>query len=517
MQFEANQQQLQFAQNSVDSTILQQQLQYGMQSNMTAEMLLYPPKQQPTQMNRSYNLNFTEKNIQSILTATDAKITGHATPTHDTENLLSAINVDQMGTEVNHNAISDCWTFTLILDAIPASNRITNNGSRLMCSGYFIASEPMSMEQLAQPEPILNPNAICVITHSVYLQKTNEVNNSGAVERVNVSKCGDHVANSTGAFLNGNMYMSTPNDLAVAVQNAGSTGVGLGESALANVIGDSVRMPELLKNPMYQLNNLITTTAGARNDNDVFVSSFINDSASVLDPAENFLDQLTSNLPGHEILRDVVGLDISQPVTLNELDIITKGRLHCKPIPMNTNQWGIKPQEVISQDIIMSSMITNAVSSICNGRQIANVAFQYNSYGGVNANSGLFQIEQVPAPATMSIVTPQVMEWTLKSLEQELKSTLFPVLQAGGGDFDLIVLFDVFGETLVDFHYKDISDQMVGFVETPNRFSSMLNPNLANENTMCHNVGSMSNLIAAVSSADMVNTSFDTSAYGYQN
>lgn len=460
-----------------------------------AVLFVYRPKIVPTQVIRPYVYHFNDQAMTDLVDYADAK-TMHGRAQLDPRTAYSAVTPEAMGTPLNTNTLSTYWTFVLIVDSVSSGMLVATPKHRMIASGYF-TEEPFANIQATTPIP--NQNSCLVFMHVTSLSVAGNIttNGSNVVNSVNMDcdGVGAHIQQHTPVQL----FDLSPASVANSISSYDQTGlVDMADASIGNNVAKNKLIPTVYKSPYHHIHELGGTLANSMIygvGESATVSAFHNN----VDVVADFRDSFSSMIGGVANSVTLTGgnIDTSVPMTLGQL-LKSFPNVMIQPVSLpSTSQWDVRPQDVIDQNVIMSSMVGSVVASIATGLELSAITFAYSSYQGqVNDRDAKWRVDLID---TIKPVGPEAIKVKYKMFQNDIERSLFPILLHSAGHFDMLVHFDMAGDTLVDLNFKDFGNTATGFVEIPNRFSAMVSPNLGSGDAFHSNSSELNSLLNYVS------------------
>ena len=470
-----------------------------------ATLFVFSPSIMPTQVLRPYVYNFTPNLVDELVESKSSMQKAIAPNGLGllSQNMKTAILPDVNGIPIDTATMSNQWTFVLIIDAIPPnSNRtaIMSPTSRVISTG-FCSEEPVN--------PItktLNPNAVLMFTKTNTSYITHGMGTTGVSTDVSNASDLDVVSELNGMVTPGtDLFIGTPQDIRSMISNSpdGMTGV-YGELCLSNAKADQDGrlISNTLKTPMIQLGNIATALDQAVDFSMARSDSIMSPLVDKLeDPVEIAKAMFDGNVRGSTELQPRNSLDVTKPMTIQQLMYIFNGALEVYPFQINpSNPWDSTPQDIMSPRNQMSSMISASLSNLVPAMGIANITFRYassvpNSFMSAINTKGVWEIYN----AVMIVPTnPAKEEASLKLFMEYFEMELTPIVRLVNGEFDLLCHVDMSGSVLLDLIYRDdpYSHQLgQGFYDTSCRLGGFLNPMIGSLDTINHNATQLDSLI----------------------
>ena len=470
-----------------------------------AIMLVYSPKIIPDQILRPNIYNFTQEVIEGFQQDKELVDRGVSPNFRNNDKLHSAILPSTDGLSVNTNALSQYWTFVVLLDVKESSfsNLAIAPKQRIIALGYF-DQEPFYPGSLTS-NPIPNPNAIMMFTNRMTIAApTTTLSARGHNANVFVKTSYDTVGQHVNGHIATPMFAMTPADLRSACtlvpdpqdqdpfvihpthQSHQDIAVYLDGGALGNSNQISL-MSHIHKSPRHQLAEIESAFNRAQNalEYDGGLSSILESSGETFDG----LDTFDRTLPGRKQISGDNVLDPSQgcsvPTLLTDF-LKTYENLVVQPIQIQrTSQWDVRPQTIASVETVMSSLLIPAVQSMANGLGLSTISFRYCSYNPEGMSlDGVWEI--IAAHLVVNDNDTDDVKRVAGRFMRLFEETVTPILRAQYGEFEVLIYHDMLGQTLADLRYLDNASHG-GFVEVPNQYSSFLSPNIGDKGAFTAN------------------------------
>lgn len=499
-------------------------------SGNEAILIVYTPKLIPTQVVRPYQYAFTDKVIEGFVELDDKNKRGITTSFEECERLHGAILPDSVGIKVHNELLSNYWTFVLILTTNDSAfnSQIFGRKNKTIGTGYFI-DEPFDINSLFTSNPIMNPNAIMKFTHatSLAIGVGNNLNAAGMVSGGGyINMDGDNVGQYIDQHSSEQMFAMTPGDLKQAMSHSHNNifpgqlaeeevgnadlvctpgAAALGQMHETTMIASTQKSP---KHHLLEIGKAVTKGLDVLDDNNTILSAL-----SDFDMTQSANSIISKNL---EHRRGVTIQSATDPTNRCRTDVTMSQFAKAfptatiQPIELNyTSQWDVKPQDIMTQATVMGSIIAPTIQSLAIGVGLSSVSFGYCSYNtSVLDTKGVWKIIEDPHIFQCGEDREAVKKAMVRFMGL-MEHDLFPILKSIGGEFEMVIRYDMVGETLVDFRYLDTHSESGGFLETPNRFSSFVTPNVGNIRTFTNNASNLQHLYSYVDSVQMANHGMD--------
>lgn len=480
------------------------QAQFGSYTGPQATLFLFSPKIIPTQVLRPYAYSLTPQFYDDVLNAapTLQQAVGPAAA-GKLPSVATAILPDDTGTVLNTYELSSTWSFVLTIDDSPINHGIRNAArsacTRLIATGYVTGLDKVTAEEPVNPlTQSINPRAVLVFTHATVTYLHGEIGATGGLSKISVSHDTDLINHLTATMntTDNMLFLGTPGDLLKRVDTSDPNGTAVGSYGPLAITENTFKsgamnVDGVLKSPKHHLNTVMHTLDVALNHaQDDFVKSSLMPNAATGSPNDVIRDTFISSLPHGNSSFPRQGIDVSRPMTMNQL-VMMFPNINIIPhrVP-NQSTWDVAPQENMTLKNKMSSMVAATVSSVLPGCGLSDIAFRFNSWMKDDPfNVSTMGVWQFYEPTnTLTPATPEQKIKMINMFKMVLENELFPILKAVHGEFDLTCFCNLTGEILLDLNYLDDSNSAQGgYYETNGRLGGMINPmimplNIVNSN-----------------------------------
>ena len=435
---------------------------------MNNTLLIYSPQRYlQKQFLRPTELDITEEVQDDILENATQVTCGYA---ESYSNSIFTSIIPGSKIEIK-NDLQALWSFALFLN---------DNGKKRIISGYFLG-EPVAPNTMHLTQPVVNTQAIMVITNSINLQKYKN--------RIVTNQVADRMGQNLQGFAEEGLYLNSNKNLVQSINRLIS-----GDSKDSNdgnllSLHDS-QFNKNLNIPFQQIRT-ITDMVGVGLD--------VNDGYPDYDELINSNDVLTTmqlNASGQELIIDNQLLS-SNYILLNDI-MKQYPNLAIQPITIEEQPYDKIDQGIENPGVNFCNMLASSIMPIASASNIGNISFKYESYGnntvnGVCTSSDNWKIFEA------SFITEAGQTEQANSIfrfKQRLLSEVFPVIASLSGHFELTVMYNLTGYTSLSLSCLDY-EILNGYVQIPNMFSAILNPSLSNSNTFHYNIDQMFNLLNA--------------------
>lgn len=160
---------------------------------------------------------------------------------------------------------------------------------------------------------------------------------------------------------------------------------------------------------------------------------------------------------------------------------------------------------------IYSALLAQSIYAMCSQRNIASIAFRYDSVNFSQPDEGFIPRERqyrgvwkVMQYATLTPVPSDEQITCIRWLQKSLMDSVFPTLLAANGDFSLIVMYDHMQRTVINLNF--FADQAWGqqphtdYLEYPSSFLGITAPVISTNQHLRHNADALSKIISGTTS-----------------
>lgn len=465
-------------------------------SNSRAVLYLMPRRAIPNQVRRAQTYNFGgefRKDLQENLAK--AQNPGYNNLNAfmlESHNAKSAILPSAIGDAVDLRQFCDFWTFILVIDndnGMSPFGTISPIPTRMIYSGW-IADEPVTKQNLGAGY-VENPNAILSTTHHTTLTVQQQFSPTGAVGHIETTGDYDYIPQVIQQVqLNQQpLYSLKPSDIANAVVSGENGGNDFTVSPTPVVgVQKSIEVPTELNAPAFHLQRMVSGMADTvkhlsnPTENDIFSAP------------DTTMATLSSMLADgrNSILND---LNPSEPITLGQLRQKYGNNLSItvchQPYDL---QYDLIGNETPNRRNVLTAVVANSLPPLVAQFGLAEVGFRYNSFqrevgglGSVNGERGIFKLLNISA---LYGTNNDQISSAWDQFCRYLKMTMFPIILANGGHFDLTCHCSLAGVSLINLQLLDeIMEQ--GLVETNNLLGGLNTPLVGNQASVMNNAGQM--------------------------
>ena len=482
------------------------------QTRGKATLFLMSRRDIPNQYRRPLNYNFGgefRNALQDNLSR--AQLPGYNSLSAmmlDESTARSAIMPSAIGSEVNLRTFSEFWTFILICDndnGVSPLGTISSIPSRMLYSGW-VADEPVARQNLSAGY-VPNPMAVLQTTHHTTLTVQQQVTANGMHNHVETTGDYDYLTPTIQQLQNdGNtLYNLTPNKVAGAIiedpNNYASFQLAASPIAASQT---AVEVPTEINSPSYHLQRVVGSMAEV-------VKNLASPSQSNIalgnDVALNMLTTFL-NTGKNVVLND---LNPEKPFTMGELQQRYGNGLEIVVCQQPSSiQYDLVSAAAPSRRNVLASIISSSMPALLAQFGLAEVGFRFNSFapvegglGSVNGERGIFKLLNI---ATLYAGADAEMASAWGFLQSYLRRTLFSVIRANGGEFDLTLNCSLAGVSLINLQLLD-EVQEGGLLETNNLLGGLNTPVVGGLNEFQANAGQ---LYAVVKDTMAVGTPMDS-------
>ena len=404
----------------------------------------------------------------------------------------AAIMPTTQGQHVNLNFFSEQWTYVLVCDndnGLSPLGTISAIPSRMLYSGWVVDEPVAKANMSAQYVP--NPAAVFQTTHHTTLTVQQSLTQDGAFNRTETTGDYDYLApmvqqlQADGKQLFDLMPDRVVNGIIEDPVNPFSF-----QTAHAPIVAQqkSLEIPTELNAPAFHLQKVVGGMADMVRH---LQSPSQNDLAIGNDVAMSVL--ATTLHPGHnQVLND---LDPGAPFTFGELIQKYGDALEIVVCQQPSDlQYDLVSASAPSKRNVLSSIVSSSIPPLLAQFGLAEVAFRFNStipavggLGSTNGERGVFKLLNL---ATLYAGSDIEMSTAWDNMQRYLRMTLFPIIKANGGEFDLYLHCSLAGVSLVNLQLLD-EIQERGLLETNNLLGGLNTPVIGGQLELQTNAGQL--------------------------
>lgn len=483
-------------------------------SSGTSVLFLFSPRTIVDHHKRSLQYNFNNE-MTNAITEHIVNQPSASNSIRKVMNTLPSINTAIIpsardGIDIRTSAYSDNWMFVLIFDDDTNQSPILSNKilTRTILIG-ICANEPLSHSGFSSmtPEQFLDQSCRLIVTKRLKMSKFGTLGANGYSNRISTIADDNIVQFNEGLWGGRNLLPQTdessyftimPGDInkQVNVDSDCSITHVIDYSDTINVRG-SARITAPLESPRQHMKELLTAfETGVANVNYSDKIGTFSDSEPMFDePSENFTSYVKSALDENQRLcagngMSTIGDITTMPLSIGMIQQAYHPKLFVINTPTHTNAE-IIPQHYSSINNIFSSLVCAVLPTFLNQIGLSAIAFMYNS-----ANDA-FKVLHIESVVNVSQVE---LQYKWRAFEFLIKTELFPVLSANGGEFDLQVMSSVNSTTDVVLNFMDWSPLPNGAIYQENSIlGGIVSPLVGTANTVKSNSLQLNNLISNVS------------------
>lgn len=383
------------------------------------------------------------------------------------------------GQHVGLSRLSDYWTFMLVVDKGRDGGPFGTRSaipSRMFYSGW-IANEDAATKMGARWA--INPQAVLSITHHSGFAEVASLGMNGGSSRVQNTADFDYAApdvisniETDGAKLYDMRFESVISKVA-----ADPLGAGL-QVAPAPIDHDTgaIETSAELKSPTFHLRSVVGTLTESIKHNRIDPNAADTPFGAV----DVVLESAVGLARSH---RNCVtrGIDPSKVYTIDELMRLYGAGFDWQVIvPEFDPRYTLADSGAVTRRNVFTSMISSSIPNLLSMFGIADVSFRYSSYAQ-DQQQGLFVTNE--HRGMFYLLNMGMLYQTTEAEKQHawavfcdyLRDTVFNVIRAECGEFDLMCHSSLLGSTLIDLNLLDELPEQ-GLVETNNLLGGLNSP-----------------------------------------
>lgn len=497
-----------------------------------ANLFIFSPRTHNQQFKRTYMYNFNADfcmNAMDVLKST-AVVNGldinQAAFMHGDNSANFAILPNAQGVPVNLNVFSELWTFLLIIDIVRgtkiptldpmyAISHQSPSDSRYIYFGYC-SDEPINPNTNFGTTPTINTKSLLFITHYSYIATNQMIDSYRSQTVVNTLADSDIIPPESVRMMhsaNGPAieYYNKPDKLLSSISFNDNLAFGDGGgtytvdgSGVSHIsyFHKPISTPTSLNSPRHHVRDIVKTLSDGYA---LTVDEAVADT-SIMQQYDRsyFLKSVQDTLQSqHQSFADAAApLTPTGYYTLDQIMYMYPNlKINDCRVPANS-QWDVVSQEAPTIVNIYSSLISNALPPLLSAQAISQIAFRYSS---IDRGNSFALLEKQDAMELMDIATfvpipPESIQVKFQTLMRYLKQTLFPIILAAGGDFDLMVFTSVSGTNIVSLNFYDYPtlSSPNAFYESYNSLGGIMSPIVGTANEFNHNALNIANLVTSV-------------------
>lgn len=455
-------------------------------SSKGAKLYIFNPMSHGATVIRPYVYNFDDNLVDQLSQANSAsdalKNMGAM------KNLSNIIVPAANGIEIETKFLDDHYSFILIIDENQGARSevaFSNRVFRTIYTGYFI-DEPINPLTLYTSNPTPNMNAYLVFTHvnSFSVNGRMDFGSTGTQNNVSIMANSDIVpATLDQAVQFSNLALCDVGSIANSYtpdsysEQSISTGRPL---MLSGFMGSgSPMIHDRVKSPKHQLIDIAygIDSAASMAMSDVNIFNGLDGGLMGDNPSDVFQSNLYAHLQRPEVADIHQGINPSEGLTLGHLNTMYPS-LDVKPVEIEYQlPYGVRDQRETNIQNIFSSMATNTISAIASANLLATVTFRYSSWNNNSLDQRGGNWEVIDASMMTEDDTHGTMlNSAINNFISGIESSLYPILLASGGEFDLMVSYNSTGATNVDLYFMDFASDDRGYYVAHNNLGGIISP-----------------------------------------
>lgn len=434
----------------------------------------------------------------------------------DSVKAKSAILPSAVGQHVNMKIFTEMWTFVLVVDNDTGLSPIgirTTIPSRMIYSGW-VMDEPVTKANMsAHYTP--NPGAIFTTTHHTTMTMQQIVGSTGMVQVPQTTGDYDYISATVAQNIQADanqLYNLSPDKVTSSIMvdpatTTGNTPPNIGPVPIvAGVNSDkkSIELPSEINSPAYHLRTIV----GGLTDSVKFMNNNMDNGdifgdKSLFNTANTLLNRGSSSA--------FCPLRPDTPFSFSEL--IDRYKQSLRVIVVNQPfdlSYDVGSAESVERRNVFSSIISSSIPPLLAQFNISDIAFRYASrvpkpIFTVNGDNSEFKVINA---GQIYGNDPNTLTSSIQRFKQYLEMTIFPIIKANVGDFDLTLHCSIAGSSLVNLQILD-EIKGYGLLETNNMLGGLNTPLLGNVNNLATNAGQICNVFRDVSAGTTLNQSND--------
>lgn len=493
--------------------MLQQPNQIFSQNNKFSEgidLFVFTPRSHGVTILRPQVFNFDEQMANDFTSVNATENLGTLFKDPSKESTRNAILPSHKGIQLDTTNFDNCWSFILVIDGqsmVFTDARYGSPKNRTVLTGYFL-EEPFAPHTLQWTSPIPNLHAKMMFTRESKITLQALAGYQGTREHAKVAINNDLIPQAVSVMpmdANGDLMLTDTGSIAklTGFQDNGNERFISGDSAVIGQFQKAKSVPRCMYNPHQQLMGLsqaihtgiIEAEALAENQNATCFGSNQNVPYEFQTYTNSQVGLLNRSIPS-------VGtgeFNPSVPSTFGDLNhMFPNMRAHPLKVPTTTNV-DIYGQENIHVRSTMSNLAVSVISGMATEYQISSIMFRYSTWSPDQTSrltGGVWNIEAVTPIVSLD---DQKFYRDIERFKNELSTSLWPVLQAASGDFDIMVNFDMANSTMVNLNYLDNGDAFGGsYYEHHNRLGGIAASNIGDDSTFHNNLNQYTALLGKI-------------------
>lgn len=484
--------------------------------NGHAVLYLFRHKQIPDQVRRPHIYNFDgefRNDMQEFL-AESMSNPSMAYQSHMPKSLAAkhAILPRANGQLVETSRLSDRWTFVLIVDKANGGGpfaTVTAIPSRMLYRGWIANDEGAA---LVGAQWVPNNNAVLTITHHTILTVNTVMGHSGVYNQVQTTGDYDYASANVMKVLEkdgAQLYSLNPADVSNSITTdpvMGTYNSAPGVAQLGNTVtGETIETPSELGSPTHHLSKIVRSVGDAIRETRRHEIPDVFGDTDMVTSQISALMQSQRNVPRTDAIRP------DEPISIGQLYSKFGPALDIQVIvPNETPNYGLCDPMQVSKRNVFTSLISTSIPSLLADYAVADVRFRFASYLRPDTPDGLFCANNEMGCfkwfdfGGLYQMTPTQQKSTIAMLESAMRKTIFSIISAECGEFDVLVSCSLIGSTLVNLNLKDESSAMFedGYVETNNLLGGINSPLVGTSSDLSQNSQQMHGVIADICSPE---------------
>ena len=454
-----------------------------------AVLFLFGHRNIPDQYRRTHLYRFNE--ISSFMNdVTDSireglnKPSMVAAPMPGKESAKHAIIPSASGDLMTTRALSDWWTFMLIIDhdGLQQTSPFTTFGtlpSRTFYSGWV----PDEAATVRGAQWVVNPSASLSITHHTSISMSKSMGRTGEIVIPHTDADVDFVQPHVMSQLQSNgaaLYAMRPSDVWAHIGAGSMPGeCYCTEPTSIDQSNTPLEIKSELGNPTFHLQDIVSSISAG-----VQESLFDPSQGNVFTAPQTLANTVAFNMgQAKSSASTLLDLDPNIYHTIGELIQKYGAALDIQVvIPQVDAAYELDGAGAPTKRNVFASLIQTSVPSLAAQFGICDVIFRYNSYQspeysdatliGPNSERGIFRVEKL---GTLYAVSDAQKQHSWLQFSKYLKRTIFSIIESEVGDFDVWVQCSLIGNTLVGLNIRSELPES-GLLETNNLLGGVNTP-----------------------------------------
>lgn len=486
------------------------------QSGPWAKLFLFSQRNYGNLVLRPFVYGFTEEAANFLLGKGDSLSEAfNRKDVQNTESVASMIRPDSIGTEIDMSGFNNMWTFTLVIH-IPnncKSGILAAEGAQLMVFKGHCGEEPLDPNSVWMSTPIINRNCPLFV-HSREILRANPttINAFGSMGTVDVCGVTDVIDGCINmCSKDKELLLMTPSNV---LENFSVKGISNASAAgLCSIANDRKTVQTELKDPGLHLRQILQgidasiDEAASREYAPHGIDSFsgaLSPAADVAQFKATVVNQLSAMNGPSDIEQ---GIAIKSVVTIGDVERAYPNLIVQPQQISSTPQMEILPQDYQSKRTFYSSMAASAISAIAAGCGLSSISFQYQSYDPKRKDELIkssFAVISDNAFLTYPPANPEMYNSALvaavKLFRYKFENDVVPFIRLPAGDFFIQSTYSNNAETTVNLQFLDDtrSTNGTGWLETPNRLSSLSSTSIGDKENFDSNGHALNAFVAQI-------------------